>query len=155
MEQENNALKHYTAEGMAKQNVEALARDPDTAKLMEEVENSDIREDLGTNRINVIKRGDTKEELEEKQARRRYVIGIERALKQANIGPNSKCPCESGKKFKKCCRKLLDDTRVDIEHIAERLNLRREDEFLVSEVNAMLGKEGSAREREVAALTGF
>ena len=41
------------------------------------------------------------------------IIGTraEKATRNPRIQPNLPCPCGSGKKFKKCCRKLVDEAR--------------------------------------------
>lgn len=96
--------------------------------------NKDIRQELGTNKIHVIKRGMTEEEANAKHNRLCHVVGIERAIKAAGIGNNSNCPCGSNAKFKKCCKPMLRNDDYPIEFIADRLKLRRDDEFIVNQI---------------------
>jgi hypothetical protein len=47
-----------------------------------------------------------------------------RELMSRRIPPNSKCPCGSGKKFKKCCSymaPLVDEPKIVVEKPAEQV----------------------------------
>lgn len=76
--------------------------------------------------------------VEDLEERRRWVIGVYRTLKKHNIGPNHICPCGSNKKFKKCCRPLLENQHVPIRIVLERLKLRHQNEMIVNQATAAL-----------------
>lgn len=127
----------HTAKVMAEHQVSTLESNPETAGFVRAFEKGiaereghvDIRQALGTNNVEVYKRAPTEMEAQQLANRAAHVRGMKAALKQGGVGPNSTCPCESGKKFKKCCGLLLDDPSVDITWLADRLCLHTKDSF--------------------------
>lgn len=132
-------FRNYNAQNMAEHVVSTLEQDGDTNALVNGFEEAaggkkDIREELGTNQVKVKSRGRTVQQIHFIANRLRHVRGIEAALKKGGIGNNSKCPCQSGKKFKKCCAPLIRDETIDIDWIAAKLGLHERDAVAANQI---------------------
>lgn len=58
-------------------------------------------------------------------------LGIERALRRAGVGRNSLCTCESGRKYKNCCRPAVYDNNTDLKELMIKMNLTSTDKYKV------------------------